>query len=277
LFIQALFIHDSFTFRRSTPVHLAIRPRGVVRLCIAAITLLVIADSVGNVLQFVYGHDQVFGLQRLFDLNREANIPTWYSVCQLLVAAFLLAAIARASSATKDGLAPYWWVLAVGFGYLSLDELAQLHEMTDNRTLTPILGAAHNIVGTDARTLAWAAISIPLVLVMLAVFRRFLLRLPSATRWRFIIAGALYVGGVVGMELVSNQYHSHHPTTDLAAAFMSTLEETLEMSGVATFIYALLAHIAATMPGLRVGVDVSSGHTATVARQPVAPREESVR
>jgi hypothetical protein len=249
------------------PVTIAIRPRSVVRLCIAAIAFLVVADSVGNVLQFGYGHDQVFGLQRLFDLNREANVPTWYSVCQLLLAASLLAAIARASGAAKDGLARYWWVLAAGFCYLSLDELAQLHEMTDNRTLTPVLGAAHTVFGTDARTLAWAAISIPLVLVMLAFFRSFLLRLPPATRWRFMIAGALYVGGVVGMEIVGNQYHSRHPATDLVAAFMSTLEETLEMSGVATFIHALLAHIAATTPGLRVGVAGPSGPVAAPERE----------
>ena len=42
-------------------------------------------------------------LQRLFDVNAEANIPTWFSSALLLACATLLAAIAAVKAKSRDG------------------------------------------------------------------------------------------------------------------------------------------------------------------------------
>lgn len=44
----------------------------------------------------MYAHDRayVFGLSRLFDMDGEANLPTWYSVVLLLCSAAILIRIA---------------------------------------------------------------------------------------------------------------------------------------------------------------------------------------
>src|SRR5256885_4802293 len=68
--------------------------------------------------------------ERLFDLDAEANIPTWFSSALLLMCAMLLAANAAAKWKTRDRYTIHWIVLSVIFLYLSVDETAIIHEMS---------------------------------------------------------------------------------------------------------------------------------------------------
>ena len=70
---------------------------------------------------------------RLFDLNREENIPTWFSSLLLILNAFILAIIAIRTKAQQGPYYTQWFVLAAIFLYLSVDETAQLHEMVVKR------------------------------------------------------------------------------------------------------------------------------------------------
>src|SRR5262245_15560815 len=60
-------------------------------------------------------------------LSYEANLPTWYASSLLLRCAVQLGLIAREIPAGGLGR-PHWWGLAILFGFMSLDEAAEIHE-----------------------------------------------------------------------------------------------------------------------------------------------------
>src|SRR3982751_4790319 len=76
---------------------------------------------------------------RLVWLDGECNIPSWFSSCLLLVCALLLALIAAAQRQRPKAWFGHWLALALIFGFLSLDETAQLHELS----IAPIRTSFH--------------------------------------------------------------------------------------------------------------------------------------
>jgi hypothetical protein len=57
------------------------------------------------------------------------------------------------------------------------------------------------------------------------------------------MAGALFVGGALGVEAVSGKHASLHGEQNLTYHLIITIEELLEMAGLVVFVYALLDYI----------------------------------
>jgi hypothetical protein len=187
------------------------------------------------------------GVLARLDLDRENNIPTWFSSVLLAAAAILLFFIARARSALKDRLAPYWFGLALVFLYLSVDETASLHEAA----IGPI---QRMLNATGALYAAWVIPAMVMVPIFVAIYLRFLWALPRRTAVLFILAGAIYVGGALGLEMVGwhHRYPLHAPNPDdweasktLTYAVINHAEEAMEMTGIIIFVYALLSYVRA--------------------------------
>jgi hypothetical protein len=89
---------------------------------------------------------------------------------------------------------------------------------------------------------------------LLAAFAylRFLLALPFRIGAIFAVAGALYLGGAVGMEIAAGGAAGGTK----AGLLLGTLEETLEMAGLILFGYALLRFLA--RPDGRVGFHIDA-------------------
>src|SRR5690348_9847197 len=68
------------------------------------------------------------GALPLLSLSYEQNIPTWYTSALLLACSLLLAVISAGARAKNDPFTNHWRGLAVAFLYISLDEVAELHE-----------------------------------------------------------------------------------------------------------------------------------------------------
>lgn len=82
----------------------------------------------GIVSEFYFDHDYIHGLIPLFRFSNEANVPTLYSSFALLFSSILLTIIAIAHR--KNGSAYLWWLgLAMIFLFLSIDEIASIHEL----------------------------------------------------------------------------------------------------------------------------------------------------
>jgi hypothetical protein len=139
--------------------------------------------------------------------------------------------------------------MALVFACLSMDETAQIHE-TINLPLRHLL---HNRM-----TLPWTLPAGAFVLAFALYFLRFLRSLPPPTRWRFVAAGCIYVGGSIGMELVSGHYSSTHGV-NMTYAILAGVEELLEMWGVTLFVYALLAHMHSEATEVRFTFVTSAG------------------
>ena len=163
----------------------------------------------------------------LFSLSYEQNVPTWYATQLLFACSLALAAIAR----TTETRRAHWASLALLFAYMSLDEAIELHEHL-----------AYVYEGEGVLHFGWVVPGAALVLAIGLAFARFLLSLPAPTRTRFVIAGALYVGGALAMELPLGAWVDAHGDDNLGYGVLDWIEETLELVGASVFLVALLRH-----------------------------------
>jgi len=186
---------------------------------------------------------------RLAWVDEEGNIPAWYSASMLLLCAFLLAAIASAERQHQSRYAVGWLILSLVFVYLSLDESAQLHELS----IPPLRDL---FTPTGLLYYPWIVPAGICVALLALGYWRFLTKLPARTRWLFLLAGAVFVTGALGIEALSGQQALLHGERNLTYHLIVTLEELLEMAGVVVFIYALLDHIGRQFR--KLGFEVSS-------------------
>lgn len=171
----------------------------------------------------------------LFSVNLEESIPTWFATVILFVASILLWLIALNKRREGDAYTVYWIGLAAIFLYLSMDEGAVIHEI-----LAEPLQQEFDTTGFFY--FGWQLVSIPLVIIFVLLYVRFLLALPRKFATMFVLSGAIYVGGAIVVEGISASqwYEQGQDMTYLAIA---TVEEFFEMFGVVVFIYTLLAYM----------------------------------
>lgn len=160
-------------------------------------------------------------------LSYEANLPTWFSSSLLLACAVAAGSIAAA----RQPLHRHWWCIAALATYLSLDEAAEIHEHLGGHLDT-----------TGWLYFDWVVPASLIVVALVVVFVPFIRALHPRTRLRLIIAGAIYVGGALIMELPLGRWTDVHGSENLGYALIDWVEETMEMIGATLAFVALLAH-----------------------------------
>jgi hypothetical protein len=190
--------------------------------------LLAIAVVSGAGLAVELAHDRVPEQVLLhFSLSYEGNIPTWLSSSLLLGCAIVAGLIASEATAWRR----HWWGMMIAFGWVSLDEAAEIHEH-----LGGLIGT-HGILYFD-----WVIPAMGVVLVLAVIYWPFLRALPRVTRNRMLLAAVIYVGGAAGMELPLGWWTERHGNAGLGYALIDWVEETMEMIGAAVALLALLAY-----------------------------------
>ncbi len=167
-----------------------------------------------------------------FSLSYEQNIPTFYAAVLLLGCCVLLGTIAAAKAIDADRFYKHWWGLAAGFAYISLDEVVQIHEFA---------GVWLDLDGV--LYFSWVLPAGVLLLLLGVAYFRFVLSLPQVTRGRFVIAGGIYVGGAVLMELPLGMWTEQHGQQNFGYAAIDAIEESLELIGIRFFLLALLDYL----------------------------------
>ncbi|WP_337885796.1 hypothetical protein [Fischerella thermalis] len=188
-------------------------------------------------------------LKWLFNVDQETNIPSLYSASSLLFCSILLATISKAKKIAGNSDYCSWAGLSIVFAFLSFDEIVSIHEI-----LILPLRKALNTEGF--LYFSWVIVGAVFVLLFLLLFWRFIISLPKKTRRLFFIAGAIYVAGTIGTEMVGGYYANYYTQTNMIYALITTVEEVLEMMGIIVFIYALLSYISFYMNGIDVGFHI---------------------
>ena len=124
---------------------------------------------------------------------------------------------------------------------LAIDEFASLHEQ--------LTGPLRRLLDIEGGPFLWEWVvpAIVAMTVFVVVFLPFLRSLPRSTRRGLLTAGFLFVSGAIGMEMFAATFVSFR-TTDVTYVLSATVEETLEMLGIAVFLFTLLAYIAVGVP-----------------------------
>ena len=219
-------------------VTLRLESRPTWRFLMATSVVLSVGHVVKMVLQYV-GYDS--GILTLLDLNEERSLGTFYSVVELVacaVALFVLTFAARRREARWRGDALWWLGLGLLFVFMGADEGLALHEVL----MFQMRKALH---ASGLLYYAWVIPYTGLVVMVILLYARFLLRLPRGIAIRFVVAGAVYVGGALGLEmfagyLVETRGYSE---TSFPLEVEYLVEETMEMLGAAYFLTALLRYI----------------------------------
>jgi hypothetical protein len=231
-----------------------LHPKKVVLFITLVVVGLVLCHFVTQVAKFQGGQSWLTELERQFDLGNENNIATWYSSTTLFLSAMLLAVIGLHKKQIRGVYARHWLALAGIFVLLALDETASIHEKA--KLFQPYLKQFDYFGGYFYYS--WVAVGLCFVLAVGGAYLRFLAHLPEGTRRLFVVAGVLYVGGALGLEMIESRLdflQGGHES--LAYQSLVGVEEACEMMGIVLFIYALLSYIGSTLSSVRIVVSQS--------------------
>jgi hypothetical protein len=226
--------NSQLTRKEDAEVLITLSPRNIVVLLFSIIASLIVLYLLTQALMHFGGHPTLRGA-RQFDLGEENNVPTWYSASALLFCSLLLALIWKASRHAGERYAVYWLILSILFLYLSLDEAASFHELMEGPARTLFAPGPYI-------TVAWVIPGTFFVLIVGVSLWRFLTIIPRPIRRLFLLAGFLYVGGAIGMELLSLYYYFTYGKS-MVYSLACAGEEGLEMLGILVFVHALLKYL----------------------------------
>ena len=202
---------------------ITITPKAILSANSIIILLLVIAHLLFG--SGTYGTGNTAEWARFFSLDWEENLPTLFSTLSLLIASLLSIAIALISELKRQSRW-IWFSIGLIFLGLCIDEWEMIHEGLE-------------FSGTGS----WAYLYLIGVAAFILLYSSFVLGLPKRIRDLMIVSFSLFILGSVGMELIALQVLQLEPDPKIPMYFFfSTLEETLEMSGIAIFNYTLLKY-----------------------------------
>ena len=157
-------------------------------------------------------------IMQLFELDEENNLPTWFSSFLLLNVAALLTLFKLTNIAgSRETFRYHWTVLIIGFLVLSIDEVAGLHETVNT-----------------AVEIHWAIPALFVLVIAGLPFIPFLTALPNGIGILYMVYGLMYVGGAIGIELLSKDMERESYIYSLATA----AEEGVEMIAIWLFLHA---------------------------------------
>ena len=220
----------------ATPLLIVVARRSVIRALLACMVLLILAGLAGQVSTWFLGHDTLLGFVPKFDVDQENNVPTWFSTICLFLCALAVSVTALLEWRRRMPLSRYWFALSGTFAILSLDEAASFHETL----VQPLRWLLHT---GGVFYFAWVIPGGLFAIGFALLFSDFLRRLPTETRRNFLVAGAVYVSGCLGMEMVGANHISVHQRPDFTFSMMTIVEESLEMFGTILFLRGLLRHL----------------------------------
>ena len=243
-------------------------PKSIFRKLLMLIFLLLGANIMALVLRVNTDSRVINSIASLFDFNREANLPSLYATITLLACAVLLFYLYRTSKREQKPLAKQWLLLSVVFAFLALDEIASIHER-----FTPLMKSWYDFDGF--LYYAWVIPYGLAIAVLGFICIPFLQKLPKNVSFLFIIAAIVFVSGAIGLELLGGQHDELYGQYNLQYMLYYTLEELLEMLGVAIFIYGLLTYIVDHTNASTFKIKVKSSKKAK--KDPIANKVKSPR
>jgi len=217
--------------------NITINALSVMRILLYFFIILIFLSIIGQVIKYKYGFEYAKGFVPLFYLDEEGNIPTVFSGLMLFFSAIMLAFISFHSRVNNKTHYAKWSILSLGFIYMGIDELSQIHEL--------FTGPIRSLIGNGNLGIFYYAWIIPVILIILILFIyffKFLLSLPIIFRKKFILAGAIYLAGAIVMEMIGGKFVEMYTKENFIYSMLATVEESFEMLGIIIFIRSLIEY-----------------------------------
>jgi hypothetical protein len=232
---------------------ISIVPSSIIKyLTIGAITLTIFGTVI-QIGKYVFNYRENW--TKILNLDREMNIPTWYSAIMLAFCALLLNIIARGKKQQRDRHAPEWRLLSTIFIILAIDEVASIHEIL----IIPDVSKALNLPWFLHSM--WVIPGAIFVVWFVRYYWQFSQNLPYKSRRNFFLAAAIYISGALIMEAIGSHVAEWQGQQNITYALIATLEEAMEMAGIIVFIYGLLVYFQQWSPSLLLKIDLAEKST----------------
>ncbi len=226
-----------------------IKSKYILIFLIAVIGLLVALSIWGQHMRFfgvadIRGAWHEFVIDQMinnFYLDYEGNVPSYANALLLFIPSLLLAGIGAWKSAVKDKFRFHWNGLAFIFFILSVDEIASFHE--------ELIKPMRAVFGSDGIFyFAWIIPGMVAIALFGLTYIMYFLHLENKFKLLFFLSLAVYLGGVIGGEMVSGYFAANLGIKNYTYAVVASLEESIEMLGCSLMIYSLLEYIKYYLP-----------------------------
>lgn len=185
----------------------------------------------------------------ILDLDFEESLYTWFSTVMLSAAAFICFFLSLKDHKQTKKVKIQWRIIGSLFFLLSADEMLSFHERVSG-----MLSTSFSTSGIFE--FAWVIPAIIIIPILFLLFLPFIRHLHTRVSYTIIIAGAIFVFGAVGMEMIAGIFISENSSQDDVFTspiyrFLVNIEEGMEVLGVIVFIKALLMQAEVYFPELQ--------------------------
>jgi hypothetical protein len=215
--------------------NLNISPLTVAKRLTSILIVLAVLSIAVQISKYVFNYRSDW--MDMVNLDREMNLPTWFEAFMLVFCSYLLRIIAAGKRNESSGDSRRWQLLSNIFIFLAIDEIISIHEIL----IIPKLAKTLHIPNFLAQI--WVIPGVIATVFLIKYYWKFLNRLPGRSRFHFLLAGAIYIGGALGMEMVGSAYSKIHGQQNFIYALLATVEEVMEKIGTVIFIYSLLSYL----------------------------------
>ena len=181
-----------------------------------------------------YGTETILKDLGQIALDTENCLGSYYSSVLMIIAALLLTVTGQSYGDQKWRV--HWYVLALVFVLMSVDETASFHEVLIS-PLRPIFSFSSYL------HYAWIVPGAAFVLLFGLAYIPFVFALTPQLRNRVILSGTLYVTGALGMEAIGGHFFSVGGADNPLYIASFLIEETLEILGLTLFATTLLKNL----------------------------------
>lgn len=232
---------------QNTPIR--INSRKILAVLLIATAILVGLSIWGQKVRF-YGVVDIRGawheflldhLMNSFYLDKESNIPTFFNALLLFLPSQLFLLISAWKFSIRDRYRHFWAGLALIYLFLAFDEASSLHET--------LIKPMRTIVGDEGIfRFSWVVAGGAAVLLFGLLYLYFFLHLERKFKILFFLSLAVYIGGVIGGEMVSGYVASNFGMKTFTYGVTASLEESLELIGCSLLIFSLLEYLKDHLP-----------------------------
>lgn len=200
---------------------------------------------------------------RQFDLDAENSVPAWWSASMLLAASICFYALAARAHAARAPVWPLWLILSLVFLALSIDEAASFHE----GAIAPL---RETFGFSGVLFYSWVVPALVCLAGLGAVILPLLRHAPRALLRRMLAAGAVFVSGALGMEMVGGwlDYEGLRGTPYYALSI--SIEEGCEILGVTLLLAALFDALAGRYPVAAAPAERPAHTASAIGQYPAA-------
>jgi hypothetical protein len=177
----------------------------------------------------------------LYDVDSEANVPTWYAATLLQICSILAFIISFHDAPEQK---PGWRGISLILLLMDMDEVAGLHNMPSRR-LSEIIGHGNGYLMN-----AWVIPAGVILAILGLIYLPFIWRLPRWLKRSLIMAAVAYLIGAVAFEVLGSRFEykagglEYDATKHYSFQFAMTTvaEEAYEHIGVLATMAIFLRH-----------------------------------